>query len=287
GLVAAMLARRDQWLRKTGTAPTREELEIALVSERKRLFARARALHPKSSAAWAEEKLTRQFTWRRADPEAQALSGNEELRRALAALLCMPPERYSDAQWEALEAILKLLPVATAHLKLVFAERGEADFTEFVQAAVRALGTGEAASDLLLALDYRVKHILVDEFQDTSISQWELLSLLTSGWTGDDGRTLFLVGDPMQSIYRFREAQVALFLQARERGLGSVKLEPLTLSTNFRSQKNLISFFNSAFSQVLPPAPDASLGAVPYSPAAPHPDNRPLAGEAATWHALP
>src|SRR6267378_750572 len=195
GLVAAMLARRDQWLRKTGAAPTHEELEKSLASERKRLLAHARALHPKSSPEWAAEKLTKGFTWRRADPEAQALSGNEELRLALRALLCMPPERYSDAQWEALEAILKLLPVATAHLKLVFAERGEADFTEFVQAAVRALGSAEAPSDLLLALDYRIKHILVDEFQDTSISQWELLERLTVGWEEGDGRTLFVVGD--------------------------------------------------------------------------------------------
>jgi ATP-dependent exoDNAse (exonuclease V) beta subunit len=161
------------------------------------------------------------------------------------------------------------------------------DFTEVAQGAVRALGSPQAPTDLLLALDCRVKHILVDEFQDTSISQWELLSLLASGWTGDDGRTLFLVGDPMQSIYRFREAQVALFLRARERGLGGVKLEPLTLATNFRSQRNLISFFNATFSRVLPAEADAVSGAVPYSPAAPHPQNRPLAGEAAVWHALP
>jgi ATP-dependent exoDNAse (exonuclease V) beta subunit len=91
----------------------------------------------------------------------------------------------------------------------------------------------------------------------------------------------------MQSIYRFREAQVALFLQARTQGLGSVQLEPITLSTNFRSQKNLIAFFNSSFSRILPSAPDPSSGAVPYSPAAPHPKNKPLPGEAATWHALP
>jgi ATP-dependent helicase/nuclease subunit A len=281
-LVAAMLARRDQWLRKTGTAPTRKELESVLVFERQRLSARAKALHPKSSAEWAAQKLTREFTWRKADPEAQALSGNEELRQALQALLCMPPERYSDAQWEALEAILKLLPVATAHLKLVFAERGEADFTEFVQAAVRALGTAEAPSDLLLALDYRIKHILVDEFQDTSISQWELLERLTAGWEEGDGRTLFVVGDPMQSIYRFREAEVALFLHARRAGLGNVRLEPLTLTTNFRSQGKLVEFFNSAFPRIFPAEPDESLGAVPYSSAtAHHPE---LPGEAVTWH---
>jgi ATP-dependent exoDNAse (exonuclease V) beta subunit len=240
----------------------------------------------------ANDWLTKEQEWRRRPAAPAALVATPGLREALIALQEMPPERYTDYQWEVLEAILRLLPHAAAHLKVVFGERGEADFTEVAQGAVRALGRPEAPTDLLLALDYRVKHILVDEFQDTSISQWELLTLLTSGWEGEDekrgsGRTLFLVGDPMQSIYRFREAQVALFLQARERGLGSVKLEPITLSTNFRSQKNLIAFFNASFSRILPKEADAASGAVPYSPAAPHPDRKTLGGEAATWHALP
>ena len=120
-----------------------------------------------------------------------------------------------------LGAILELLPLAAAHLKVVFAEHGETDFTEVAQAAVRALGTPEEPTDLLLALDTRIKHILVDEFQDTSYSQFELIERLTSGWQPDDGRTLFLVGDPMQSIYRFREAKVALFLQAWDTRMSS------------------------------------------------------------------
>src|SRR5439155_5619839 len=134
---------------------------------------------------------------------------------------------------------------------VIFAERAEADFTEFAQGAVRALGTPEAPSDLLLALDYRIRHVLVDEFQDTSISQWELLERLTAGWQQGDGRTLFVVGDPMQSIYRFREAEVGLFLRARREGLGTaglpnVALEPLTLETNFRSQAGIVDWVNAS-----------------------------------------
>src|ERR1700694_2144215 len=289
GLIAAILAKRDQWLRKTGTAPTRQELESAFLSERKRLLKIARALHPKSSPEWAAEKLTKGFTWRKADAEAQTLSANEELRGALAALLCMPPERYTDAQWEVLDSIIRLLPFAVAQLKVVFAERGEADFTEFAQAAVRALGTPESPTDLLLAFDARIRHILVDEFQDTSISQWELLERLTAGWEmGDEkrgsDRTLFVVGDPMQSIYRFREAEVALFLHARRAGLANVKLEPLTLTTNFRSQGKLVDFFNAAFPRIFPAPAHESLGAVPYSPATPH--HASLPGDAVTWHNL-
>ncbi|HVJ09960.1 MAG TPA: UvrD-helicase domain-containing protein, partial [Burkholderiales bacterium] len=281
-MLAGMLAKRDQWLRKTGQAPTRAELERNLRSERERILARARAHHPKASIEFAGAALTQSYTWRQRGNPVPASQQTEPLREALEALLRMPEERYTDEQWETLGAILELLPRAAAHLKLVFAEHGETDFTEVAQAAVRALGTPEEPTDLLLALDTRIKHILVDEFQDTSYSQFELIERLTSGWQHDDGRTLFLVGDPMQSIYRFREAKVALFLQAWEQGIGSVALTPLTLSTNFRSQAGLVDWFNASFPHILPREADPASGAVPYSPAAPKPDASP--GEPAVWH---
>src|SRR5262249_22292942 len=98
---------------------------------------------------------------------------------------------------------------------------------------------------------------------------------------------LFLVGDPMQSIYRFREANVALFLRAWEEGIGSVALERLRLTTNFRSQAGLVEWYNAAFPHVLAPEADPASGAVPYSAATTHPDNAPLSGDAVTWHHVP
>jgi ATP-dependent exoDNAse (exonuclease V) beta subunit len=283
-LIASMLARRDQWLRKTGSAPTRSQLESALRAERERLLAYARSLHPKASPAFAQAVLTQKLTWRKNDPEAQSLSDNEPLRQALARLLSLPPERYAEEQWQVLGAMLELLPRAAAQLKVVFGERGETDFTEIAQGAVRALGTPDDPTDLLLALDTRIQHVLVDEFQDTSVSQWELLERLTAGWQRDDGRTLFLVGDPMQSIYRFREAEVALFLDAWNEGLGGLPLERLTLTTNFRSQPKLVEWFNASFRDILPPDADRSTGAVPYSAATTHPEKPALAGAPVTWH---
>ena len=285
-LIASMLARRDQWLRKTGNPPTRQELEVSLSLERSRILQKAKALDPRASPEFADEVLTQEGTWRKKAPYP-GIVGNEPLRQALVALRTMPPERYTDAQWEVLEAIVRVLPRAVAHLKVVFAESGEADFTEIAQGALLALGTPEAPTDLLLSLDYRIRHVLVDEFQDTSISQWELLERLTAGWQPGDGRTLFLVGDPMQSIYRFREAEVALFLHAQRAGLGGVKLERLTLSTNFRSQEPLVAWFNSAFSRILPAAADESSGAVPYTPSTPHPGNKSDNRTPADWHLFP
>ena len=112
-------------------------------------------------------------------------------------------------------------------------------------AAISALGTLEEPTDLALKLDYQIQHILVDEFQDTSPTQLELIRLLISGWTRSDGRSLFLVGDPMQSIYRFRKADMDLFNRLFEAGqIESLSLERITLNTNFRSQPNLVHWIN-------------------------------------------
>jgi len=193
------------------------------------------------------------------------LSAVESLGNALALLRLLPPARYSEAQWQVLGAIARLLPRAVAELRLVFAQYGKTDFVEIAQGALRALGDEDAPTDLLLSLDYRIRHVLVDEFQDTSFTQFDLLERLTAGWQPDDGRTLFVVGDPMQSIYRFREAEVGLFLRARQQGIGAVELEPLTLSANFRSQDGIVAWVNDAFSRIMPKEESVTAGAVPYA----------------------
>ncbi len=137
----------------------------------------------------------------------------------------------------------RLLGGAEAELKQIFREENEVDFSEITRAAINALGEPEAPSDLLYSLDYRIEHLLVDEFQDTSQAQYQLLDALTGQWSEGDGRTLFLVGDPMQSIYRFRAAEVALFLRAwEEEQLGSIRLEPLRLRVNFRSTPEIVNW---------------------------------------------
>jgi ATP-dependent helicase/nuclease subunit A len=195
----------------------------------------------------------------------ELLRPHDEFCAALADMRQLPPERYSDEQWEVLEAILRLLPDAVAQLKVVFQAHGQVDFTEVAQGASAALGAAESPSDLALALDYRIRHLLVDEFQDTSISQFELVAKLTAGWEAGDGRTVFAVGDPMQSIYRFREAEVGLFLRARAAGIAGVELEPVSLSANFRSQAGIVDWVNATFARVMPRREDIATGSVPYT----------------------
>jgi len=195
----------------------------------------------------------------------EALAAHDGLRAALDDMRELPPEHYSDEQWEVLGAILRLLPRAVVQLKFVFQSRGQVDFTEVSQASLRALATDEGPTDLALALDYRIRHLLIDEFQDTSISQYELVARLTAGWEPADGRTVFAVGDPMQSIYRFREAEVGLFLRARAAGIAGVELQAIRLSANFRSQAGIVDWVNATFSQVMPQQEDIVTGAVPYT----------------------
>ena len=83
-----------------------------------------------------------------------------------------------------------------------------------------------------------IRHLLVDEFQDTSFTQIELIGRLTAGWAAGDGRTLFVVGDPMQSIYRFREAEVRLFVEAQQQRPDRRRCRRTSsLRRNFRSQR--------------------------------------------------
>jgi ATP-dependent helicase/nuclease subunit A len=187
------------------------------------------------------------------------------LRAALHDLRFLPPAVYRDDQWEVLGAILRLLPRAVVQLKFVFQSRGQVDFTEVSQASLRALATDEGPTDLALALDYRIRHLLIDEFQDTSISQYELVARLTAGWEAGDSRTVFAVGDPMQSIYRFREAEVGLFLRARAAGIASVELQAIGLSANFRSQGGIVDWVNATFAQMMPRQEEVATGAVPYT----------------------
>ena len=201
--------------------------------------------------------------------QIEALSVRPMLLERLNQVRILPPPSYTDAQWHILDALLTLLPMAVAQLRLIFQERGEVDFSEVAMRAEMALGSPEAPTDLALKLDYQIRHILVDEFQDTSHGQYRLLQALTAEWHAGDGRTLFLVGDPMQSIYRFREADVGLFLKARHQGLATVPLIPLTLTVNFRSQANLVAWINTAFTSIFPRKEEITVGAVPFNPSAP------------------
>jgi len=226
----------------------------------------AKSRHKDVFCAWLEQAAQQTAPW----------------TARLAAARGLPAPELSDAQREILRAQLGTLALCAAQLRLRFAEAGEVDFIEVAQRASAALGSADEPGDLLLALDAGIRHLLIDEFQDTSQTQIELLRTLTSGWQAGDGRTLFLVGDPMQSIYRFRKAEVGLFLQVRDQGLGEVRPRFLQLTENFRSQAGIVEWVNRVFAQLLPPHNDAAVGAIRYAPS--HAFHGALDGPAVRFH---
>ena len=164
-----------------------------------------------------------------------------------------------------------------AHLRLVFGTSGECDYTEITIAALEALSgsyrdnQGEAPTAVAHKWDRDIRHILIDEFQDTSVSQFNLIKALTAEWYQDNAlqtstpRTLFIVGDGMQSIYSFRAAKVGLFVRAKEHGIGDLPLVAVELVNNFRSSTPIVDWNNTTYSQIFPTAVNYSMGAVPYA----------------------
>ena len=205
------------------------------------------------------------------------LGDDERLLELFQEIRGLPRTDYRDDEWRVIEALYRLLELANAELYRLFAERNQVDFTGSSLAALQALGAEEDPTDLALYLDYRIRHILVDEYQDVSINQYELLKRLTAGWSMEDGHSLFLVGDPMQSIYRFRDAEVGVFLNTWfERRLGQMPIEPVSIEVNFRSDRSLVDWVNTAFPAALPGESDPVRGAVSFTPAIAH---HPHAGE--------
>ncbi len=193
------------------------------------------------------------------------------------ALLKKLPLAFYD-NWEILDILANVLVLLEAELRLIFKQNNTIDFQGVTQGALYALEAAESLNeqnvefttsthnfDISLWLDYKISHLLVDEFQDTSYTQFRLISNLIAGWEPFDARTIFLVGDPMQSIYRFRQADVSLFLRVRQNGINNLPIEFLRLTKNFRSEQQVVDWLNSKFEDVFPKKANNLFGAIEYS----------------------
>lgn len=180
------------------------------------------------------------------------ISHRDDLLEAMRRVDSLPPAQYPPEQWAVAKALFRVLSRALVELQLLFAERGECDFAELGLLAKSALSSIDGVHDLEAALGMRLQHLLLDEMQDTSTDQYELIELLTQGWDGHS-QTIFLVGDPKQSIYRFRQARVERFVQTMlDHRLGDIPVGCLRLTANFRSQRGLVDAFNQDFSLLFP-----------------------------------
>ena len=193
------------------------------------------------------------------------LTSEDIFKKQLLELDQLPNTHQNESTISNIKDISQVLKLGVAQLSLIFEEHDVHDFSEVGMQAIKALDSREIVSDIVLFLDYQIKHLLIDEFQDTSYAQLSLIEKLLESWQDGDGKTIFLVGDPMQSIYRFRESKVEIFLKVMQDGIANVKINSLLLNTNFRSNMSIVESNNTFFSDIFPDIDNPIQGAIHFS----------------------
>jgi len=156
--------------------------------------------------------------------------------------------------------VQRLFGIAERFYLRSLAELDVIDFSEGLRRAVEMLERMDEFSRSRFRLESRYQHVLVDEFQDTSHLQWRLVELLIESWRAGEGvategglaPTIFVVGDRKQSIYRFRDADVAI-LAAAGRHIAALRPQQRvtrSIATSFRSRPELLAFVNDVFDEV-------------------------------------
>jgi ATP-dependent helicase/nuclease subunit A len=161
-----------------------------------------------------------------------------------------PGSRHHETAGLYLQDLQVLFDAYCSALDSVKEQCGALDFDDLVRYARRLLESdGQVARDL----SARYRFILVDEFQDTDPSQFGMILSILAAVKGRNNR-LFIVGDPKQSIYLFRNADVTRFREAAEFITTEFEGRTVNLDTNFRSAPELVTFANAFFSRIFPPS---------------------------------
>ena len=125
---------------------------------------------PSEKGIGKEEKAQRKQAKDELSEVIQAFAEDTRLLAALHETRILPTASYNTIQSELLESLMQVLLQAAVQLQLVFQEQGAVDFAEIQQRAIQALGSEEQPTDLALNLDYRIQHLLVDEFQTPPVA---------------------------------------------------------------------------------------------------------------------
>jgi len=164
-----------------------------------------------------------------------------------------------------------------------FTVRGELDYTQVVKNAIKTLND----SDVGILFDEKVSHILIDEFQDINELQKEFLMLLTDNFSGNPKKSFFAVGDPMQSIYRFRKAEISIFddLQKKQQ-FGDIRVKACKLEVNFRSNIKIINWLNDTYKNAFGEIDDRDGGLIRYHPSCRGPETGEIEGDGVKFHII-
>ncbi len=136
------------------------------------------------------------------------------------------------------------------HYQRIKLEQRLLDFTDLEWKSYQLLTQSDNASWVQYKLDNRIKHLLIDEFQDTNPTQWQLVLPLLEEFASkqqEDASSVFLVGDAKQSIYRFRRAEPRLFKTASDWLQSNMQSNKLPLNKSWRSSLAIMDFVNRLF----------------------------------------
>ena len=152
------------------------------------------------------------------------------------------------------QVLLRLSRVLLQEFAALKRQRGLIDMSDLERAAQALLGDSSVAGWVQERLDQRLRHVLIDEFQDTNPQQWQVLQAWLSsyagaggGASGQQGLALFIVGDPKQSIYRFRGAEPKVFEAAREFVTDGLQGSVLECDHTRRNAAPVIHALNAVF----------------------------------------
>jgi ATP-dependent helicase/nuclease subunit A len=184
-----------------------------------------------------------------ADAEQRMLALHAEV---VAELLALIDARARHLSWHTTTAWYTAGSALLEHFQRLKREQRVLDFADLEWLACELLNRSEHASWVQYKLDARIDHLLVDEFQDTNPTQWHLLlPLLQELAAGNDERerSVFLVGDKKQSIYRFRRANAALLDEASDWLETDMQAQRYPLDASRRSAGAIMDCVNAVFSQ--------------------------------------
>ena len=193
-------------------------------------------------------------------PNAKAAKQHRETVSIVGARVEQVVQRFArDLNVVLARGIRRMFRISLEQYRRTLASRAALDFSDVLERALELLRRMDEFSQSRFRLESRYHHVLVDEFQDTSRAQWELVSLLVQSWGQGQGLasnpSIFIVGDRKQSIYRFRDAEVAVLKDAGRHidALRPGRSARRSIARSFRAVPELLAFVNEVCSAMSQP----------------------------------
>ena len=179
--------------------------------------------------------------------------GIEQVRDVQAQVLRVQAAQVQHEAWLYQQRMTRLTRVLLNEFAALKRERGWVDMNDVERAAQHLLCDPVLGGWVQERLDARIRHLLIDEFQDTSPLQWQALQAWLSGYAGAGGGaqapSVFIVGDPKQSIYRFRRAEPQVFIAAQQFVVDHLNGELLSCDHTRRNAPPVMQLVNAVMGQ--------------------------------------